>query len=30
MAELKELFASLNLGTIIGLAMGFYFGRSAK
>ena len=30
MAELKELFASLNLGTIIGLAMGFYFGRSTK
>jgi hypothetical protein len=29
-AELKELFASLNLSTIIGLAMGFYFGRSTK
>jgi hypothetical protein len=29
-AELKELLASLNLGTLIALAMGFYFGRSTK
>ena len=29
-ADLRELFASLNLGTIMGLAMGFYFGRSTK
>lgn len=28
--DLKELFASLNLSTIIGLTIGFYFGRSTK
>ena len=29
-AELKDLFASLNLSTLIGIAMGFYFGRFTK
>jgi uncharacterized membrane protein len=29
-ADLKELFTSLNLGTIVSLAIAFYFGRSRK
>jgi hypothetical protein len=29
-ADLKELFASLSVNTLIGAAMGFYFGRFTK
>ena len=29
-ADLKELFASLSLNTLIGAAMGFYFGHLTK
>jgi hypothetical protein len=28
--DLKELFASLGLNTLVGTAMGFYFGRVTK
>jgi hypothetical protein len=29
-ADVKELFAALSLNTLIGAAMGFYFGRISK